>query len=55
MDPFDFNQFMLCPWAMSFFQKLCAAPLPPVSCSSPEPRPGPQGGLYNLLEKLASP
>ena len=29
--PFDSNQFMLCPWAMSFFRKLC----PPVTyCSS---------------------
>ena len=25
LDPFDFNRFMLCPWAMSFFQKLCPA------------------------------
>ena len=23
LDPFDFNPFMLCPWAMSFF-KICA-------------------------------
>ena len=23
--PFDSNQFMLCSWAMSFFQKLCPA------------------------------
>ena len=30
LDPFDSNWFMLCPWAMSFFQKLCPAPLPPV-------------------------
>ena len=29
--PFDFNQFMLCPWAMSFFQKLCLAPFPLVT------------------------
>ena len=28
--PFDSNQFMLCPWVMSFFQKLCPAPSPPV-------------------------
>ena len=35
LDPFDSNQFMLClcPWAMSFFQKLCPGPFPPVSCS----------------------
>ena len=50
LDPSDFNQFMLCPWAMSFFQKLCSAPFPPVSCSSPEPLPVPQCCLYNLLE-----
>ena len=29
--PFDSNSFMLCLWAMSFFQKLCPAPLPPVT------------------------
>ena len=29
--PFDSNQFMLCPWAMSFFQKLCPDPFPPVT------------------------
>ena len=29
LDPFDFNQFMLCPCAISFFQKLCPAPFPP--------------------------
>ena len=28
---FDSNQFMLCPWAVSFFQSLCPAPFPPVS------------------------
>ena len=39
LDPFDFNQFMLglCPWAVSFFQKLCLRPFPPVSCSFSEP------------------
>jgi len=41
---------MLCPCAMSFFQKLCPARFPPVSCSFPEPCPGPQCCLYNLLE-----
>ena len=50
LDPFDFNQFMLCPWAMSFFQKLCPDPFAPVSCSFPEPHLGPQCYLYNLLE-----
>ena len=29
--PFNSNCFMLCPWAMSFFQKLCSAPFPPVT------------------------
>ena len=41
---------MLCPCAMSFFQRLCSAPFPPVSCSFPEPCPGPWCCLYNLLE-----
>ena len=31
LDPFDSNLFMLYPWAMSFFQKLCPAPFPPVT------------------------
>ena len=48
LDPFDFNSFMLCPWAMSFFQKSCPAP---VSCSFPEPCLGSQYCLYNLLEE----
>ena len=26
--PFDSNQFMLCPWAMSFFEKLCPIFIP---------------------------
>ena len=50
LDPVGFNWFMLCPCAMSFFQKLCPAPFTPVSCSFPEPRPGPQCCLYNLLK-----
>ena len=33
--PFDSNQFMLCPWAMSSFQKLCPAPFPPVTVRTP--------------------
>ena len=35
---------------MSFFQKLCPAPFPPISCSFPGPLNGPQFCLYNLLE-----
>ena len=35
---------------MSFCQKLCPAPFPLVSCSFPEPHPGPQSCLYSLLE-----
>ena len=50
LDTTDFSRCTLCPCAMWFFQRLCPAPFPPVSCSFPEPRPGPQGYLYNLLE-----
>ena len=49
LDPFDFNQFMLCPCAISFFQKFCPALFPPVSCSFPESHPDSQCCLYNLL------
>ena len=42
LDPFDFNQFMLCPWPVSLFQKSCPAPFCPVSCSFPEPCLDPQ-------------
>ena len=31
LDPFDSNQLMLCPPAVSFFQRLCPAPFSPVS------------------------
>ena len=31
LDPFDSNWFMLCPQAMSFFQKLWPAPFLPIS------------------------
>ena len=31
--PLDSNWLMLCPWAMSFFQQLCPAPLPSVTAS----------------------
>ena len=51
LDPFDFNQFMLCPWATSFSQKLRPAPFPPVSCSFPEPCLHPQCCLYYLWER----
>ena len=51
MDPIDFNWFTLYPCAMSFFQSLCSASFPPVSCSFPEPHPDPQGCLYNVLKR----
>ena len=35
---------------MSFFQRLCSAPFPPVSRSFPQPHPGPQCHLYNPME-----
>ena len=50
LGPFDFNQFMLCPWPVSLFRKLCPAPFCPVSRSFPEPRLDPQWCCYNLLE-----
>ena len=31
LDPFGSDQFMSCPRAVSFFQRLCPAPFPPVS------------------------
>ena len=33
--PFDSNWSMLCPWAMSFFQKLCPGPFPAVTGTQP--------------------
>ena len=33
LNAFNFNGFMLCPRAISFFQKLCPACFPPASCS----------------------
>ena len=33
LGPFDSNHFMLCPQAMSFFQKFCPTPFPPVAQS----------------------
>ena len=38
--PFDSDQFMLCPWAMSSFQKLCPAPFPPVTPGQDEEAAG---------------
>ena len=49
LDRLDFNGFMFCFWAMSFFQKLFPAPFPPVSCFFPLPHPVPQCCLYSLL------
>ena len=51
LDLIDFNWFTLYPCVLSFFQRLCSAPISPVSCSFPEPHPDPQGCLYNLLER----
>ena len=31
LGPFSSSRFMSCPWAMSFFQRLCPARFPPVS------------------------
>ena len=33
LDPFNSNQFMLCPQAVSFFRKLCPTPPPPLLSS----------------------
>ena len=30
LNPFDSNWFILCPWVMPFFQKLCLTHFPPV-------------------------
>ena len=37
LDPLDSHRLALCPWAVAFFQRLCPAPLPPVSlaCCAP--------------------
>ena len=34
LEPIWSNLYMLCPWAMSFFQRLCYAPFPPISKAS---------------------
>ena len=49
LNAFNFSGFMLCPRAISFFQKLCPACFPPASCSFHEPSLGPQCCLYNIL------
>ena len=52
LDLFDSYWFMLCPWAMSFFQKLCPAPFPPVTpLETPHPSGDPNlsSGLGPLL------
>ena len=42
--PFDSNQFMLCPWAMSFFQKFCPALFPPVMLTQKKEKAGMKDG-----------
>ena len=42
--PFDSNQFMLCPWAMSSFQKLCPAFSPPVMLTQKKEKAGMKDG-----------
>ena len=37
LDSSDSNWFMLCPWAMSFFQNLCPALFSPVTKPAPSP------------------
>ena len=46
LDPFDSNQFILYPWAMSFFHNLCPALFLPVS-------PPLFGPVWSLLGSLA--
>ena len=45
-----FSSVYVMPLCYVIFLKVCPAPLPPVSCFFPEPHPGPQCGLCNLLE-----
>ena len=40
LDLFGSKQSMSCPWAMSFFQRLCPGPFPPVSQGQHRQRPG---------------
>ena len=48
LDPFGTNQFMSCPQAMSFFQRLCPAPFPPVSILRLICNEGPHGSVSAL-------
>ena len=55
LDLFGSHWFMLCPWAMSFFQKLCPAPSPPVMpLETPHPSVNPNlfSGLGPLLRGI---
>ena len=45
-----FSSVYVMPLCYVIFLKVCPAPLPPVSCFFPEPHPGPQCCLYNILE-----
>ena len=51
--PFDSNRFMLWPWAMSFFQKLCAAPFPDVTTSATATASGQRSLLCRLSSRFA--
>ena len=42
--PFDSNQFMSCPWLMSFFQKFCPALSPPVMLTQKKEKAGMKDG-----------
>ena len=47
LDLFGSNQFLSCPQAMSFFSRLCPAPLPPISLL-------PRAYVQSLVGKLKS-
>ena len=50
--PFDSNRFMLWPWAMSFFQKLCPALFPAVTTSATAKASGQRSLLCRLSSLL---